>query len=309
MKRIVTMMMAVAGAMILSAQMPRSQWHAKVGECALDPAALKSTMAQVSSAEKAAFLAEVNGAIAKMPGSAEAKAAKFLAANRAAVASAGKADRAAVLAEVFASVPPESLTIINEAFAASEFARPGTMSDAEYASIVKATMKSISERVANVESGAVRACFAGIMFIRAAGESASAAVTEAVLEALPAEARAKAQESWIPSAMGTSGTPTYDPMLAVAQAGEEPSHEVVHTIAQMQTVDSLLADLQAGKPVFDTPTVRVQGIGANIVGAPGIDVVGAVPRQFVNNPDSIYYKDKHGNGKDGEPVSYWLQGL
>ena len=44
MKRILMVMIAAAGAMMLSAEMPRSEWHAKVGDCALDPAALKATV-------------------------------------------------------------------------------------------------------------------------------------------------------------------------------------------------------------------------------------------------------------------------
>ena len=80
-------------AVTLSAQMPRSEWHAKVGECALDPVLLKATISKLSSADKQAFVAEVNEAISKMPGSAEVKSAQFLAANRAAVRGAGAADR------------------------------------------------------------------------------------------------------------------------------------------------------------------------------------------------------------------------
>ena len=47
-------------AVTLSAQMPRSEWHAKVGECALDPVLLKATISKLSSADKQAFVAEVN---------------------------------------------------------------------------------------------------------------------------------------------------------------------------------------------------------------------------------------------------------
>ena len=65
MKKILMAVVAAAGALVLSAEMPRSEWHAKVGDCALDPAALKSTISQLSSADKTAFLAEVNAAIDK----------------------------------------------------------------------------------------------------------------------------------------------------------------------------------------------------------------------------------------------------
>ncbi len=308
MKRTLMVMVAALGAMALSAEMPRSEWHAKVGECALDSAVLKGTMAQLSSADKTAFLSEVNAAISKMPGSAEAKAAKFLAANRAAVAAAGAADRAAVLAEVYASVPPESLTIINEEFAKSEFSRPATMTDAEFLGIVKATMQNIAQRTSSVESGAVRAGFAGLMFIRAAGESAEAAVTDAVVASLPQESRDAAKESWFPSALGRNGTATYDPMLASAQAGEEPNHNVVLGIAQMQIIDSMLGDLQRGKPVWETPRFPVFGSDAADAGDPMRNgSLSSMPRDRVQDWRSPYYKGK--NREHTEPGPYWMQGL
>lgn len=308
MKSTVMMLVAALGAMGLFAEMPRSEWHAKVGECALDSNVLKGTMSQLSSADKTAFLGEVNAAIAKMPGSAEAKAAKFLAANRAAVAAAGAADRGAVLAEVYATVPPESLTIINEEFAKSEFSRPATMTDAEYIDIVKATMKNIAQRTSTTESAAVRACFAGLMFIRAAGDSAAASVTDAVVEALPPESRDTAKGSWIPSALGRDGAATYDPMLASAQAGEEPSHNVVLGIAQMQIVDSMLGDLQRGKPVFETP--RFPTFGNNSAGMTdpmNNGGLSSMPRDRVEDWRSPYYKGKKRG--DAEPGPYWLQGI
>ncbi len=313
----ILMTVAALGAAALFAEMPRSEWHAKVGDCALDPAALKGTMAQLSSADKPAFLAEVNGAISKMPGSAEAKAAKFLSANRAAVAAAGPADRAAVLAEVFATVPPESLTIVNEEFAKAEFSRPATMTDAEYLAIVKSTMPDIVQRTSTAEAGAVRAGFAGLMFIRAAGSTIFEPVTNAVVSTMPQESRKVAAESWFPSALGLNGAATYDPMLGSAQAGEEPSPEVVLRIAQLEVIDSMLGDLIRGKPVFEIP----EGFGS-VLGAAGDPLrngsSGVIPRDRIADRDDPYYRGKRdggrpysggGDGGGGEPRPYWLQGL
>ena len=305
MKKLLMAIIAMAGAMVLSAEMPRSEWHAKVGDCALDPNALKDTISQLSSADKTAFLAEVNAAIDKMPGSAEAKASKFLAANRAAVAGAGAADRAAVLAEVYATVPPEALTVINEEFAKSEFSRPSTMTDDEYTNIVVQTMAKISQRTATAESGAVRAGFAGLMFIRAAG-SASDVATDAVVASLPTEAQADAKGSWFPSALGQNGAATYDPMLAAAQAGEEPDHAVVVAITRSQLLDSMLADLQSGdvgKTAAATQSMFVQANGEEGVGI-GLT---RVPRDRVQDPSSPYYSKNRGG--TSEPQPYWMQNL
>ena len=327
MKKLLMAMVAAAGALVLSAEMPRSEWHAKVGDCALDPAALKATISQLSSADKTAFLAEVNEAIGKMPSSEEVKASKYLAANRAAVAGAGAEDRAAVLAEVYATASLEALTVINEEFAKSEFSRPSNMTDDEYTTIVAQTMSKISQRTATAESGAVRAGFAGLMFIRAAG-SASDAATAAAVAALPSEAQSDAKGTWFPAALGQNGAATYDPMLGAAQAGEEPDHAVVIAITRTQLLDSMLADLQSG----DKKGTSATGTQAAFVAANGEEGVGTglsrVPRDRISNamipasalsgdpadrgtlvPNPYYKKDRSSDSTTPEPVPYWLQRL
>ena len=301
-------MIVAASAFVLSAEMPRSEWHAKVGDCALDPAALKATIAQLSSADKTAFLAEVNDAISKMPGSEEVKASKYLAANRAAVAGAGAEDRAAVLAEVYATASPEALTVINEEFAKSEFARPSTMTDDEYTNIVAQTMAKITQRTATAESGAVRAGFAGLMFIRAAG-SASDAATDAVIASMPSEAQSDAKNSWFPSALGQNGPSTYDPMLGVAQADEEPNHAVVVSIAGPQITESVLADLQTsdkkGKSAADLQAAFRAALDED--GAKS--GLSRVARDRISDPASPYYTKNRKAAESSEPIPYWLQNL
>ena len=407
MKKILMTVIAVVGAMLLSAEMPRSEWHAKVGDCALDPTALKDTISQLSSADKTAFLAEVNAAIDKMPGSAESKAAKFLAANRAAVAGAGPADRADVLAEVFATVPPEVLPIIAEEFAKNEFARPDTMNIDDFTNIVVQALSKIAQRCSSAESGSVRAAFAGVMMINASGlvdgatseEIASAidaakqaveggsegtssgttgggttggtsggttgggttggasggttaggttggaaggttaggttggaaggataggvaggvaggatggaagggdssplsSVIAAVVSSLPSDVRSDAIGSWIPSAMGQGGSTSYDPMLAAAQANEEPNPQVVLDIAPSQQVESMLSDLQSGatSPGETRPGISGSGDPASASDPMNGSLSGA-PRDRVQDPESPYYKGKN-RGGSGTP--------
>jgi hypothetical protein len=301
MKKFMTAMVAIVGVVAALAQMPRSEWHAKVGDCALEPALLKATIAQLSAADKTAFLAEVNDAISKMPGSAEVKAAKFLAANRAAVAGAGAADRLAVLAEVYATVPVEYLTVINEEMAKSDFSRPPTMNDSVFVGIVSAAMEKIAQRCASAESGSVRSAFAGLMFVRAAGTAAEAAEA-AVVAAMPEDVRKEAKDSWYPAALGKGQSPTYDPMLGVAQAGDEPDHAVVITLSHSQLMDSMLFDLQSGKPMAAT-----SNFGQAVFGAGGEfeDAFGAglnrVPRDRVLDPNSPFYTGKHRGDLEPDP--------
>ena len=71
MKRTLSIVVACAS-LAVSAAMGRSEWHAKVGDCAQNPALLKQIISQLSPADQKAFIAEVNAAISQMPGSPEA---------------------------------------------------------------------------------------------------------------------------------------------------------------------------------------------------------------------------------------------
>ena len=248
MKRI---MMAMACAMLTAwaagDTLPRDQWLAKVGDSAQNPAVLKETIGQLSAADQTAFLAEVNAAIAKMPGSDEVRAAKFVDANRAAVSGATKENRSAVLAEVFATVPPEYLTVINENFASDLFNRNANPSrpftDEEFMELSTNTMATITARCATAENAAVRGAFAALMFERASGGS-PAGLRDALIATLPAGSQETAKSEWFPAAMGEGREKTYDPMLGVSEAGEEPNHAAVLQLTAPQNGQALLADLQ-----------------------------------------------------------------
>ncbi len=329
--RISVIFFALIAAM-LSAEMPRSEWHAKVGECALDPVALKSTISQLSSGDKIAFIAEVNEAISKMPGSAEAKAAQFLAISRAAVRGVGSSERAAALAEIYATVPPEALTVINEEFAKNEFARPDTMSDERYKKIISGAMERIAQRCSSAESGAVRLGFAGLMFIRAAGSDAQEEVQAAVVAAMPAEAQLEARNTWFPAALGKEqSAASYDSMLGAAQAGEEPEHHLTVSMYSQQLVESMLSDLQttheAGEQIgkIERGTTPVDFFNAQ-TDALGVKEPtpprGMIADRFISgalvtgNPEDNKkpaienpWYGGDGRGGDAEPGPYWLQNL
>ena len=328
MKKALMVLSAVA-ALAVSAAMPRSEWHAKVGECALDPVVLKATVSQLSSGDKASFLAEVNEAISKMPGSAEVKAAQFLAANRAAVAGAGSADRAVVLAEVFATVPPEALTVIIEEFSKNEFSRPAMMDDSQYTNIVASAMSKIVQRCSSSELGNIRSAMAGLMFVKSAGTAAEP-TQNVVVDALPQDSRNEAANTWYPAALGKDQAQSYDPMLAAAQAGEEPDHTAVIAIFSAQVTESMLADLQAGSlPAAQAAGNKLGGIPADY---PNFDVDGmnvmmpmpsrgrvlgpAISQSFLTGDpadkhtpvENPWYSDGRKDG-DKEPGPYWLQKL
>ena len=269
MRRMVLTLVCAAYA-AFAAEMPRSEWHAKVGECAQDPALLKQTISQLSPADQTAFLAEVNDAISKMPGSDEVKAAKFLDANRAAVTGATASNRSAVLAEVFATVPPEYLTVVNESFASDLFNRNANPSrkftDKEFVDLATNTMAIITARCASAEHSAVRDTFAALMFERASGGS-PANLRDALVSTLPESAQETARSEWIPAAMGEGREKTYDPMLGVSEAGEEPNHASVLQLMAPQVGQALLADLQADGTGASN---ALSGLAASAFSGPGI---------------------------------------
>lgn len=254
MKKLMTVVsVLVAG--IAFAQLSPSAALAKIKDCIADPATMTATMKQLSAGDQAAFLAEVNDAISRMPGSNETRTAAYLNANRAALKGAAKGNVATLIAEVFATVPPESLTVINEKFAAELFNRAGdpskTYSDEQFVRIATNVMVRINERTSSVENGAARSAFAALMFLRASNGTPEN-LAETLVKTLPEPAQNAARNEWIPAAMGQGQPQSYEPILGAADAHEGmPSNDMVISIAGPQLIDSLLGDLVEGIPMID----------------------------------------------------------
>lgn len=308
--------------------------RALVGECAQNPQKLKQTIATLPADEQLEFLRAVNEAISKMPGSNEVKGAAFYEANRAAVTGAGKDNLKAVLAEVFATVPTEYLTEINERFAKELFSRTANPAhvptDAEFTKLSTDTMAVVNERCQNAEDSSVRETFAILMLVRASGGT-PADLAQTLVNQLPdAQVRETAMNEWIKSAMGDGQEQSYDPMLTASQsADEEPDHAVVTqmTTGGTQITEALLADLAAPS---DSKTTA-EGIGAGAFRAPGVpgaailesDIgLNRIPRGYVGSKEAVggnadgknsdsgdgnpYYTHRRGStpGTDGHPSTY-----
>ena len=278
--------------------MPRSEWHALVGDCAQNPQTLKQTIGKLSAEDQLAFVQEVNAAISKMPGSNEEKGAAFYNANRAAVSGAGKDNLKAVLAEVYATVPVEYLTEINERFAKELFSRTANPAhvptDQEFTQLATSTMAAVNERCQKGEDASVRETFAILMLVRASGGT-PADLAQTLVSQLPdAQARETALNDWVKPAMGDGQEQTYDPMLSAAQSGgDEPDHSVVLQLTGgMQINDALLGDLAAASDAGGTAA----GIGAGAFRAPGVPGAAVpesgiglsrVPRAYVSSKTAI----------------------
>ena len=261
MKKILMIGLAALATLAGAQEMSLADASGKIGEAVSDPAVLTATVSQLSAADQVAFLAKVNEAIANMPGSSAEKAAAFLNANKAALKGAKPGNLAQLLAEVFATVPPEALTVLNESFASDLFNRASNpdMSDAAFVALVQNTMKAISARNASSDNAAVRDTFAALMFLRASNGS-PADLADTLVGDLPPASQELAKREWIPSAMGIGQDQSYEPLLGAADADEAAVPELVLRVAGPQTFDAMLGDLATvnSTPVYDASRVAAE---------------------------------------------------
>ena len=252
MKKKILTGIAVAAASIAfeAAAMSLADASGKIAEAVGNPSLIADTVKQLSPSDQTAFLAKVNAAIDALPGSAEEKAAKYVDANKAALKAVSKENLAAMLAETFATVPPEALTVLNERFAADLFNRAADpanpVSDATMKQLAVDTMKTIQARNEGNNNAGVRDTFAILMFLRASNGT-PADLRDTLVAGLPdAESRELAKTDWIPSAMGDGREKSYEPILAASDAGKMPDFaEAYGLMVTLNPVFSgaLLADL------------------------------------------------------------------
>ena len=246
-KRVTSILISSVAVVGFGAALSLAEARGKIGEAVVNPSVMTSLVKQLSAADQKSFLADCNEAVSKMPGSAESKAATYLAVNRAALKGAAKGNLSDMLAEVFATVPPESLTVVNERFAADLFNRAAnpaeTFTDERFVNIAKSVMTSVTNRMVKTDGAAVRETFAILMLVRASnGTPADLASTLAAY--LPEDARKSAVDEWIPEAMNERRN--YDPMLGTVNAGVIPNASLVLQIAGPQQMDALFGDLNSG---------------------------------------------------------------
>lgn len=255
MKKAYVMFMAVL-AMGVASAMSLADARGSIGKCISDPKLMTSVMKQLSAADQKALLAEVNAAIEKMPGSNEQKSATYLTVNRAALKGAAKGNVATLVAEIFATVPPEDLTIINEQFATDLFSRTADPSkaytDDQFTQIAETLTKKTNERTASMEGGAARSAFVILMMVRASGGS-PADLQEKLISTLPAEAQNAARNEWVPAALGQKNMiQSYEPILGGADAlNALPENQVVMRLAGPQLLEAMLGDIVEATPMVN----------------------------------------------------------
>ena len=233
------------------AQISLADARGKIDKAIESPAVMGELMKRLSAEDQKKFLADVNKAIGDMPASIEEKSAKFLNINHVALKNAQKGNTTALLAEVFATVPPEALTVLSERFASdlvNRAANPNiTYTDEQFAKLAVEIMKTISERTEETDNGSTRSTFAILMFLRASNESGDALdkLQEQLIDTLKHDdAKELAKDEWIPAALGKDGREQgYEPILASADAGRRPDFAYVLVIAGPQYLESILEDV------------------------------------------------------------------
>lgn len=319
---------------VASAELSKAEWQAKVGDCASNPSEMKATIAQIPASEQAEFVANVNKAISDKPGSNEAKAADFYAINKAAVSGASKEAKSSVLAEVFATVPVENLTIINERFAKELFDRKADpekpFTDAAFVELSTNALAVVNQRCESADdNAAARQAFAALMFVRASDGSPEGLTDLYVSQMTDSQAKESAG-TWISGALNSdSKEEAYDSMLATSDGDAPDTAVVLQMTGPSEVMDSLLADLQA--PGNQSASGSPSGLGGGNFGLSGSVAGSAVPSDDLSDSrlsrvprgalgstsatggngegtnadqDNPYYSRKRGSSTPVEPSDY-----
>lgn len=238
----------------------------RIDKAVASPAVMKAIMQHLSADDQKAFLADVNAAIATMPGSEAERTAVFVAINRAALQGAQKGNVAALVAESYATVAVSALPALSESLGSDLMNRATdagrTYTDEQYLKLAKVVMEKVNARTAEVDNGDVRSGFAALMFARGSNDPKPATV-EALVAMLPAAAQETAKKEWFPAALAEGEGKNYDAMLAAADV------EVSETPAASASDDGAAADddLTVDIPLRVAGPQIAQSLIADIAGA------------------------------------------
>ena len=299
MKRI--LMTGIAAVAAIAAQaLSFADASGKIADIVANPSLMGETISQLSTQDAAAFLSRVNAAIADLPDKSEAKVAKFMEVNAAALKNVKPEDRSTILAETFATVPTEALAVINEQFAANLLNRDADpanpVSDADMAKFAKEVVAKTQARTSDMSDANVRNAFAIVTMLRSANGKPETLRDELVGMISDPAARETAKNEWIPAALGEGQEKSYDAMLAASDAGEMPDVKTVLQIAGPQGMDALLSDLSGTRGFDALPDPLSEG-----------EALGRIPR--TTDPTEKWHGGNRRGGTVEESEGYRGQSL
>ena len=253
---VASLLVAVAfGQVAGSKQASLASARAKITQVIDKPEDMTDVMKGLSADDQVAFFSEVIAAVSAMPGDDADRSEKFVAVVNAALSGAQKGNALALVAEVFATVPPVALCAVNESLGAGLMNRAAnvgvTYTDEQYTNIAKVVMEKVNERVANENNSGVRSGFAALMLIRGSNSKSNDAIYDAIVAAMPADCQNEAKNEWFPAALGRGREKTYEPMLAVTDVDpispKDEDFDVTHMLSLRMPVPAgmvgLLADI------------------------------------------------------------------
>jgi hypothetical protein len=219
----------------------------KTGNAIQDPATMSSLVSSLAPSDQVAFLAKVNAAIDLLPGSMDVKTAKYLDVAIASLKSAAPGNGAKMVAEIFATVPVESLAVLNESLAAKLLNRSAdptrVYTDENFVKISKFLISEVFNRVKDLEDANVRTSIAVLMMARASNGSPKNLVGTLVEVIKDASVRERAKNEWIAPALVNNN---YEPILAAANAGSKPDSALVLRLSRAQMGVAILGSLGGG---------------------------------------------------------------
>ena len=288
----------------------------QVADSVSNPSTMTAVVKQLPAADQCAYFDDVVAAVAKLPGSKEEAAAAYVNVSRAALKGASKGNVANMIAEIFATVPPEYLPAVSESLSSDMVNRATdaskTYTDAEYLEIVKATMETVNSRVASADASDVRSAFAALTFIRGSNKT-SGEVVSAITAMLPASARKQAAEEWFPAALASGDDRNYDAMLVAASADDIPPEVLTKILHQIQIPGSqmsvaILADLNGANvdpttksnektPITDMAISVTDDIwNGGVLGPSGVDSDTMIEATIERSKDLNMRPGRHNDG-------------
>ena len=254
MKALTVLLAVFVAGVALAAKLSLAEARQRISKCIKDPVMLREVVKQLSPEDQVAFLGEINEAISRMPGADIDRNTAYLVVNREAVMAASAGNKTAMLAEVFATVSPEALTIINERFA-TELLNVGVdlaknVEPDRFTRVALSVMEAVNKRCASVENSAERSTFAILMLLRASSDKVPG-LDEKLIATLPEKARTTAQTEWIPAAMGRNQEQTYEPILKDVVNIRMRTNKEVIMLPGSQLLESLLGEIIEHTPMIN----------------------------------------------------------
>jgi len=287
MKKVGVMICAIAAAVMSVTAMAQGNWQSQVAGASQDAAVLKQTMKGLSNADQLAFVKAVNTAISKKAGSPEEKAELYVNAMRAALESANADNRTAVIAETFATVPPEGLTAVSEALSKDLKAAGG-----DQAQRANEVMDAVVKRSAGADNAGARETLAALAFIRN-----DKSLQDSLVAKLDAGTQEIAKNEWIGPALAGN----YDPILGASNADEAPELANVNSLALPDSAAAAILGSIGGNPSEALTGGELFGGEDGTLAAQGN--IGLQARPLTADPGSAG-ADKFGGEEIGDKVIF-----